>query len=386
MATKDIILFANSPGELAALVKPACEAIQKEISQARVILVLTPCQYASGKEEDYAKNILKIENVISAPNAWNWIIKNKKPDLKFGPHGAVIFLGGDLFYPTIIARRLDYPAIAYIQEHISWTNRYSLFMVPDEKTFQRFAKGKIKDKIRWIGNLMVDSVGISEEEIKAKREKAILQYKLDPDKKIIAFMPGSKKFELEFMVPFFKEAAEKILSQRPDLQMVFSISAFCELPSHLKNILANFPIIPQAQEISDFVITIPGTNTAQLAVLGQPMLVVFPINQADQIPLEGPAHLITSIPILGKVIKHLIARLVVNKKRFFALPNIKAGREIVPEIKGCLNPGQVVKSLMKIIDNKEALLSMKKDLKKSMGPAGAAQKLAIIVKEILEEK
>lgn len=381
---KDILIFANSPGELAALVKPAYETLSKELPSARIILVLTPCQYASGKEVEYAQNILKIKNVISAPTAWNWIIKKQKPNMEFSLRGIVIFLGGDLLYPTIIAKRLNYPAIAYIQEHISWANRYLRFMVPDEKTYQHFAKGKNKDKVTLIGNLMADSVNASEEELKAKKESIILKYKLDPAKKIITFMPGSKKFELEFMVPFFKEVAEKILSQRPNLQIVFSISDFCELPAALKPLLTNFPVIPQAQEVSDFVITIPGTNTAQLAILEKPMLVVFPINQAEKIPLEGLAHFLTSIPFLGKRIKHFVARLIVNNKRFFALPNLKAQREIIPEIKGYLNPDQIMKSFLGIIDNKEALIRMQKDLKKSMGPFGAAQKLAIITKEILK--
>ncbi|MFA6549475.1 MAG: hypothetical protein WCT39_06080, partial [Candidatus Margulisiibacteriota bacterium] len=63
---RDIVLVANSPGELSALVKPVAETFAQKISDARLTLVLTPCQYTSGKELEYIKTIRGITHTISA--------------------------------------------------------------------------------------------------------------------------------------------------------------------------------------------------------------------------------------------------------------------------------------------------------------------------------
>jgi lipid A disaccharide synthetase len=39
---------------------------------------------------------------------------------------------------------------------------------------------------------------------------------------------------------------------------------------------------------SRMVVTLPGTNTLQLAAMGVPMLVLVPLNQIETIAVEGP--------------------------------------------------------------------------------------------------
>jgi len=54
--TFDIVVTSNSPGELYSLVRPAIKAMHRHIPNVRIILVITPCQYASGREIEVARS------------------------------------------------------------------------------------------------------------------------------------------------------------------------------------------------------------------------------------------------------------------------------------------------------------------------------------------
>jgi len=65
-----------------------------------------------------------------------------------------------------------------------------------------------------------------------------------------------------------------------------------------------------------------------------------------------------------------------NKKiKFFALPNIKAKEEIVPEIRGIIKPVQIAAEAIRMLQNLPLRQSMSQKLLSSMGNAGAAKKI-----------
>jgi lipid-A-disaccharide synthase len=130
---------------------------------------------------------------------------------------------------------------------------------------------------------------------------------------------------------------------------------------------------------SEVVVTIPGTNTAKIAARGIPMVVVFPLNHPEVIPMEGIADLIGKIPILGKNFKKWVAETVNAKTKYFALPNQKADREIAPEIRGIIDPLGVAMKVVELLKHPEIRETMSSDLVASMGGPGAAKK---IVEEI----
>ena len=98
MTEYDLILVANSPGELSALVKPVAETFAKKSKTVRLILVLTPCQYSSGKEVEFSRTIEGISQVITAKEYKHWLFFNRQPAITFRPRGAILFLGGDLMH------------------------------------------------------------------------------------------------------------------------------------------------------------------------------------------------------------------------------------------------------------------------------------------------
>ena len=65
--------------------------------------------------------------------------------------------------------------------------------------------------------------------------------------------------------------------------------------------------------------------------------------------------MIGKIPVMGKAFKKMVANLVNNKTRFFALPNQKAGHEIVPEIRGIVDPLAVALKVLLLLNQPEVL-------------------------------
>jgi len=357
MKNFDLVLVANSPGELSALVMPVVEEISKERT-VRVILVLTPCQYTSGKEIDYIKGIKEIEETITASEYKKWILLNQKPKIIFSDKGMVLFLGGDLAHAMLLARKLKYPAYAYIQEHLAWKSFYHKFFVPDLPAYHKFLKRLPKNKLKIVGNLMVDSV-------------AGLR-KWEPEERIITFMPGSRRWEIDYMTPFYKKVIEIIKKEIPDAKFQIVSSPFIRAHPIEGAKMVEFENIHN----SEIVVTIPGTNTAKIAARGIPMVVVFPLNHPEVIPLEGIADLFGKIPVMGKAFKKALAHIVNRKTKFFALPNQKADREIAPEIRGNIDPLSVALKVLLLLNDKEKRKKMSIELMNAMGKPGAARKIA----------
>lgn len=363
MKKVDIVLVANSPGELSALVKPMAEELNKDRSK-RTILVLTPCQYISGKEAEFAKGIKGISEIVTTAEYKSWAFLNQKPKhVKFAETGAVLFLGGDLAHAMLVARKLKYPAYAYIGERIAWKSFYKRFFVPDVTAYHKFSKRISKNKLKIVGDLMVDSVS----EMK----------KWGPEENVITFMPGSRKWEIDYMTPLYKEVMELIRREIPQAKFQIVSSPFIKAHPVEGAKIVDFEKIHN----SEIVVTIPGTNTAKLAARGIPMVVVFPLNHPEVIPLDGLADLIGRLPVMGKAFKRWLANAVNRKTNFFALPNQKAGREIVPEIRGEIDPLGVALKVLLLLSERKKRNQMSAELVDAMGKPGAARR---IVEELNE--
>lgn len=360
----DIILVANSPGELSALVKPVAETLHKKIRDARIILVLTPCQYTSGKEIEYIKTIRGISEIIPQTGYSKWILRNNKPKINFNTKGVVLYLGGDLAHAILVSKKVKYPAYAYVQDRAGWTGSYKKFFVPDTEIKKKL---KLKKKVKVVGNLMVDSI----ETMK----------KWAPRKDVITFLPGSRNWQINHTTPIYKKIIEHIRAEMPQINFQLVSSPFIKA----KPIKGVKTVGLDEVYNSELVITIPGTNTARLAALGMPMLVVFPLDNPDVIPLEGLPHYIGKIPYLGSKFKRVLVDTLNKRIKYFALPNMKADREIAPEIRGVIDPASVALKAIGLLKDYGQRKKMSNDLKKVMGEPGAADKIAEEIDEALRK-
>lgn len=355
------MLVANSPGELSALVKPVAEEFSKDKAN-RIILVLTPCQYTSGQEIGFAKKLKGLTHIISAGEYKRFVFLNQKlKGIEFAKAGVVLFLGGDLAHAMLVAKKQKYPAYAYLGERLAWKKFYRKFFVPDQLAFKKFSRQLPKEKLQIVGDLMVDSI------VELK--------KWQPEANVITFMPGSRKWEIDYMTPFYKEVMALMRKEVPGSKFQVVSSPFVKSHPIEGARTVEFKDIYN----SEIVVTIPGTNTAKIAARGIPMVVVFPLNHPEVIPMEGLAELIGKLPVMGRAFKKWVANTVNRKTLFFALPNQKAGREIVPEIRGIIEPLGVALKVLLLLNDQEKRKKMSAELISSMGKPGAAKR---IVEEI----
>ena len=379
---RDVILVANSPGELSALVPPVVEKLKEKDSDTRLILFITPCQYASGREVEFAKNIRGLAEVISTKEYKKWLLGGPLPrNLSIKYTGVVLYLGGDLMHATLIAKKLKYKAYAYLAgKHIAWTAVFDKFFLPDKSAEEHFLKKKVAPKkLEVVGDLMVNSINVKD------RKKTTKHWHLKEDRPIVAFMPGSREWELKYMVPLYEKIVKILKKRTPDIQTLLTVSPFVTVEKVEKYMKGHHfdALIPfSSLSAADLAVTIPGTNTAQLAVIGLPSIMIFPLDKPEAIPLEGIMHYITAIPVLGYFLKKLMAWIINTRTRYFALPNIKANKMIMPEIRGKIKPKEVVLKIEKMLSRKEDLKTTSRELKEIMGNSQAAEK---IVKRILNE-
>jgi len=201
----NVLLIANGAGELAAYVKPVAKKIFEEIPNADIILILSPCQYATGFEAKYALGLGTISQIVDADSFKRWLLINKAPaNLNLSRKGVIVYLGGEIMYAALLAKKINLPAFAYLGGHAGWDKHFKKFYVSNQADFN-LHKAKVSEgKLVNIGNLMVDSVSDSGSIGSSERKLKVCQkLMLNPKQPIVSLFPGSRDFSLDYLIPFY---------------------------------------------------------------------------------------------------------------------------------------------------------------------------------------
>ncbi len=407
----DIVITSNSPGELYSFVRPCVSAISKAIPEARIILVITPCQFASGREIEVARSFKEVYEIIFPEEFTKWAFKNIPPKgIRFNKKGIVLYLGGDLMNGVILSKKLGYNAVAYTMDRVSWGHHYERFFVPDSRMEDKaYEKGIDENKTVNVGDLMVDS---------ATAEMRSTLTGIESAGPVITFMPGSRKSHIKFLSPYFLKTADLIRERVPDAGFQFGLSPYTNFlrieesidrnkADRYTSVLGSFGRVViedgkkfavseagtrvflaenmqyEAITSADLVITIPGTNTAEIAALGKPMIVAMPTQNSDEYLFTGVIGILGSIPYLGHIIKRLAVDIINKKVGFMALPNRKVWKMVAPELRGKITPDEIADLAAVLLKDKEGLAGMGRELKEAMGPAGASKKIALEIRSLL---
>ena len=401
----DVAIVTNSPGELAGWVMPVAKQITGDsrflASRDRLVIFTPHCQYASGKEQEIAKSIPGVVKVFGPNDYLKFLFFNKGLKNGFSENGILIHMGSDYFNSFLISKRLGYPAFAYTYDVAKFYNKhFKRFFVPDQGIKDKLTSSGISiDKIDVVGDLVADSI-----DIRMSRGEARKSWGLEEKKILLGIFPGSRPYQVKYMVPFFLRCCELIEDEFRDVDFVLSRPSFVS-EDQLKDAIINnkndflestegvfadnFITTQRGTKVRvvsempyevmnacDLIMTIPGTNTAQIGVVGCPMLVVAPLNKPEEIPLDGIAGYIQYIPLIGKSIKAYLVRKFSKSLFFTAIPNRRAKKEIAMEIRGVLTPEDVKTKIVKLLTDDAVRASMSAELKKVMGGRGAAKKIA----------
>jgi lipid-A-disaccharide synthase len=135
---------------------------------------------------------------------------------------------------------------------------------------------------------------------------------------------------------------------------------------------------------ADAALTIPGSNTAELAVLGIPMMVMLPTQRVELYPFPGPIGHLHRVPVIGKHIKIALLHQYLKRVRYLSLPNKLAQREIVPEIKGKITSEGIAGEFSSFIQ--KPLQPVSDELRTVMGKKGAARRLVSEILNVIESR
>jgi len=411
-----VVIVSNGPGELATWVKPVLDNLIKQKLKSinssapnyKLILSLVPCPNATGKEFTVANDWQILDLIIPAKHFLKLILK---PSL-FGSwprNGVVVFLGGDQFWNILLAKRLGYQSITYAEWIARWP-RWNRHIAAMNYEVKNKVPKKFKKKCKVIGDLMAD-----------------VNNNLSPineinNKKWIAILPGSKKAKLSIGIPFFLEVADHIKECEKDINLMIPLAPTTELEDFIFFQSAKNPITKYysskiksikkiENSIFDYVIetckntkifilkqnsnhnilsqckialTTVGANTAELAAINLPMIVVLPTQHLNAMNAwDGIFGIIGKITLLNRIQTFLIKRWYLKNNKFFAWPNIKANQQIIPERIGIISPKDISDEAIFLLNEKDILLEQKINLSKIRGKKGAVKKLSNLILETI---
>ena len=404
-----VVIITNGPGELATWVRPLINKINNSHLgnnnfNLSLRLVLVPCPNATGKEYEVARSWNKFELITKSKNFWKLLIRPSS----FGnwpKKGIVIFLGGDQLWSILLAKRLGYINITYAEWFLHWPRWVDIIAAMNKKVKHLIPK-KYKYKCKIIGDLMADIEIDSGPSLKTR------------DEKYIALLPGSKKAKLAVGIPFFLEIVDHIALESKNINFIIPIAPTTNTSEYLffqsdKNPIAknysskikaikniSHSIFDYLIETSnntkiylikknpcyevlkecDLAITTVGANTAELASIALPMIIVLPTQHLNMMNAwDGIFGLIGKVSFINHFVTLIIKYWYLKTKKFFAWPNIKAKRLIVPERIGKISPKQIAKEVVLLINNEENLKTLKGNLLKQRGSQGAVERLANII-------
>lgn len=232
-------------------------------------------------------------------------------------------------------------------------------ILPFEKAFFK----KYDFDVDYVGNPVLDAI----KEFQAVPD-FILKHRLDSKRKIVALLPGSRKIELNKIVPLMAEIADS----NKDVQFV--VAAVKTLPSDLYTALKEKSNVKFVEEetydlltVAHAAIVTSGTATLETGIFKVPQVVVYKTN----------------------FLEYSIANFLVQVE-FISLVNLIAGKEVIREmIQTKATPKLVDAELKKLLHDADYVSAMKREYENVysiLDTGSASENTARLITEYLESK
>lgn len=271
-------------------------------------------------------------------------------------------------------KKLSIPVLYYISPTVwAWRKRrlrsikkaiekMMLIFPFEEKIYEEYKIPAI-----YIGHPLKERVKAS-----LSKEEFLQKYGFDPERKLIALLPGSRKSELKYHLPVLLEAVKKIKKEYPT-QFVLILAESLD-----KNLLADF-ISPHFKELK--VITENGYEAIASSELA---LSACGTANLEAALLETP---VISFYRISPLTYHIGVRFITIKN--YSIVNILAGKQIIPElIQKDFSSENIFQEAKKILDSESVGSKMIKEFRKieqilgdEIASKNAAQELEKLIKQ-----
>jgi lipid-A-disaccharide synthase len=220
--------------------------------------------------------------------------------------------------------------------------------------------------VEWVGHPLLDIVKPT-----LSKEEAFGQFGLDPQRRTIGLLPGSRIQEVDRLLPPLLGSAHLLQQEIPDLQFVIPMApGFTEktLSPWMRNSSAPVKLIQgrtyDVMNISELLILASGTATLEGAILGKPMIIVYKVS----------------------LLSSWVGRAMIRVNHI-GLANLVAGKGIAPElIQKDVNPKRIAEEALRILRDsvlQQKMVESLKEVRQRLGNPGAAQRAARIVMSML---
>jgi lipid-A-disaccharide synthase len=193
------------------------------------------------------------------------------------------------------------------------------------------------------------------------------KFGLGPEGPVIALLPGSRRREVQMLLPILLQAAEKLSRHKPGTKFLLA------QPSRIQDNLLQ-PLLQQSKvsvtvvkeqasevmAVSDLALVKSGTATLQAAVVGTPMVLFYQTSALEF--------------LIGSLFKRV---------KWIGLANIVAGRSVVPELlQGEVTGQRLYEEALRILEDRAVYAEMKRSLaqvRDALGEPGASVRVAELV-------
>ena len=278
------------------------------------------------------------------------------------------------FAGRVKARHPNLPILYYISPQV-WAWRQGrvkkiqrrinkmLVLFPFEVEFYR----RHGVDVEFVGNPLKDQAKASADQAELRE-----RFGLAAASPVVTLLPGSRAEELRLYLPVLKEVVLALQAKYPGIAFLIAAAPTVRRDTLARAMPSSLPLkiiegaTYDAISAADLALVASGTATLETALLGVPMVIM------------GK----TSWP------NYLMARPLVSVP-FYGLPNLLAGREIVPElIMWRCNPARVTAEAEAILGNPARQAAIRRDLaqlRETLGPDGASARAADAAQRFFQE-
>ena len=327
--------------------------------KTRFVGVAGPKMQAAGCESifDMTRHAAMLLNAVGAAGkAWR-MLRTAEQCMQQRPFDAAVVIDSPTLHLPLAARanKLGIPVLYYIAPQLWAWGKHRIFklrhivqhvaaILPFEEPF--FRNDGVN--VTFVGHPLADAVRLS---VQQPEDLERIRKGGSP---VIALLPGSRKHVVEKVLPGQLEVARQIRSSFPNAAFVVSVAG-----PHLASLVqgcieasgvrvgvetnAHHSLI----QASDLVLVASGTTTLEVAFYEKPMIVMYNASRA-------------MFNLLGRWIVRI---------PYYSLPNILAGRQIVPEFMPYYtSTAPIASAAISLLNSPARRDAMSRDLAKIVAP------------------
>jgi lipid-A-disaccharide synthase len=204
--------------------------------------------------------------------------------------------------------------------------------------------------VEFVGHPLLDALTDVPDRLAARRVLGVAE-----NETLVGLLPGSRREEIERMLPPMRVAAAAIAAARPDVRFVLGRAPTVDAEA-VRRYASGTPtieIVPgrthEVMRAADLLLVTSGTATLEAALLGTPMIVGYRVSRLTE--------------LMGRVLIRI---------PWISLANITVGRTVVPELIGAAATGErLAAEALRLLGDPAALAAQRAAFAELTGTLGA---------------